>query len=141
MGTRMGWLASLTVIGGFVAMTAAPMVGAAAEHGGKAMGGARHTVSLTKHYTPSPWTNETGWANRAVGKLAFGAKNLLLGWTELITKTSNAVTSKGNVLKGFGVGVRNGAADTLGGALHLVTFPVTCLDVPLPGGGVQTFSK
>ena len=141
MGKRMGWLASVAAIGGLVAMVAAPVAGAAAERGGKAMGGALHTLSLTKDYTPSPWTKEMGWSNRAVGKLGFGAKNLLLGWTELITKTSNAVTSKGNVLKGLGVGFGDGVADTLGGAVHLVTFPVTCLDVPLPGGGVQLSSK
>ena len=30
----------------------------------------------------------------------------------------------------------NGVADTAGGAAHLVTFPVTKLDLPLPEGSV-----
>ena len=141
MGKRMGWLASTAVIGGVVAMVVAPVVGAAAEHGGKAMGGALHTLSLTKDYTPSPWTKELGYSNRAVGKLGFGAKNLLLGWTEIISKTSEASKSNSNVLKGLGMGLKDGVEDTLGGAVHLVTFPITCLDAPLPGGGVQLSSK
>ena len=39
---------------------------------------------------------------------------------------------------GVGIGgLYYAIADTLGGAIHLVTFPVTSLDVPLPNNGVQ----
>ena len=127
----------LVVIG---ALVAAPVMGLAAEHSGKAMSsGALHTLSLTKDYTASPWTQEMGWGQRATGKLGFGVKNLLLGWTELFTEPKEAMDAGSNVFVGIGKGLKNAVEDELGGAVHLVTFPVTCLDAPLPQGGVALF--
>lgn len=138
MGQRIGVVTSLVVAAGVVgALVAAPAVGEAAE----ALGGAKWTLSLTKDYTPSPWTSEVGWSNRAIGKLGFGVKNLLLGWTDLFVEPREASQAGGNVLQGIGVGVKDAVENTLGGAVHLVTFPVTCLDAPLPEGGTQLLSS
>ena len=85
----------------------------------------------------SPWASEMGWANQAKGKFVYGAKNTLLGWTELFTEPRDAVTSGGNFFVGVGKGLWNGVGQTVGGALHLVTFPITQIDVPLPEGGTH----
>jgi hypothetical protein len=110
------------VIGVVVAF---PLMGYAAEHGGKAMG------------SSSPWTQEDGWANQAKAKFGYGLKNTLLGWTELFTEPRDAISEGGNFFMGVGEGVWNGVGQTVGGALHLVTFPIVAIDVPLPEGGTQ----
>jgi len=99
--------------------------------------GAKFTLSLTSDYTASPWTQEVGYTNRAIGKLGFGVKNILLGWTELITEPKDAMNEGGNFFVGLAKGVKNGVFQTVGGVVHLVTFPITCLDAPLPEGGTQ----
>lgn len=114
-------------------MAALPATGYAAEM----VGGAKYTLSLTKDYTPSPWTSEVGWSNRTIGKLGFGVKNLLLGWADLFTETKEAMDSGENFFVGLGRGVKDGIQNELGGAAHIVTFPITGLDVPLPEGGTQ----
>lgn len=137
MGKRTGVVTSLVVAAGIAGLLAvSPAAGEAAEAGGKLM-----TLSLTKDYTPSPWTSEVGWSNRAIGKLGFGVKNLLLGWTDLFVEPREASQAGGNVLQGIGVGVKDAVENTLGGAVHLVTFPITCLDAPLPEGGTQLLSS
>ncbi len=140
MRQLMRFVAGLVIAGGLIVMT---MPAEAAEHGGKKMpmGGKLHTLSLTKDYTASPWTHEEGYGKRAVAKLVFGAKNLLLGWTDLITETQEEVNGGGSFFKGLGVGLKDSVENELGGAVHVVTFPITCLDAPLPEGGVQLFSK
>ena len=128
---------SMALIG---AWAAAPAVGAA-EHGGQAMGGDKIiTLSLTKDYTASPWTHEMGYSNRAMSKLGFGVKNVLLGWTELFTEPKEASQNGDNVLMGIGKGLKNGLEQELGGVVHVVTFPITNLDAPLPEGGTQLLS-
>ena len=87
----------------------------------------------------SPWTSEVGYSNRAIGKLGFGLKNTLLGWTDLFVEPKEALNSGGNFFVGLGAGVKDAVLNTLGGALHLVTFPIPQIDVPLPEGGVQLF--
>ena len=120
-------------------LVVAPAMGFAAEHGGKSMAGDHKlwTLSLTSDYTASPWTMETGYANRAGGKLLFGVKNALLGWTELFTEPKEALDAGENFFVGLGKGLKNGVFQELGGAVHIVTFPITCLDAPLPEGGTQ----
>ena len=95
------------------------------------------TLSLTKDYTASPWTSEAGWGNRFGGKFVFGLKNLLLGWTDLFTEPSEAMNNGTGFLKGLGYGLKDGIENEIGGAVHLVTSPITFLDAPLPEGGVQ----
>ena len=135
MGQRIPVVAGVMVLAAFVGIAVAPAVGEASQ-----MGGAKWTLSLTKDYTASPWTNETGWGARAVGKLGFGVKNLLLGWTDLFVEPKEAVDAGGNFFKGLGVGLVQAVANTVGGAVHLITFPLTELDAPLPEGGTQLLS-
>ena len=136
MVKRIGVVSSIAVLVGLVGvLVARPAVGEAAEMG------KLHTLSLTKDYTASPWTNEVGWSKRAVAKLGFGVKNLLLGWTDLFVEPKEAADAGGNVLTGIGVGVKDAVENTLGGAVHIVTFPLTCLDAPLPEGGTQLLNS
>ncbi len=134
MGKSFRVVSGLLVVAGVVGVLA---LYPAAGYAGDAGSGRLHTLSLTKDYTASPWTKEIGWSKRAGGKLVFGAKNLLLGWTELFSKPAEEIQNGGNFLKGLGMGLVDGVGDEIGGALHVVTFPITCLDVTLPGGGVQ----
>ena len=136
MGKRLGLVASTALLVGLVgSWLAAPAVGEAAD-----AGGAKMTLSLTKDYTASPWTNEAGWSNRALSKLGFGLKNGLLGWTELFLEPKRAIDEGDNFFIGLGVGVKNAVLVTLGGVVHTATFPLTELDAPLPKGGTQLLS-
>ncbi len=132
MGKQIGLVTGIAVLA-VVGMSA--MTPATAEAGD--MGGKRMTLSLTKDYTASPWTNEMGYSKQAVGKLGFGLKNLLLGWTELFTEPKAASDKGDNVLKGIGMGLKNGLEDELGGVVHTVTFFLPQVDAPLPDGGVN----
>ena len=134
MGKRMGLVTSVAVLAVIGTLAAYPTVGEAADmgHGSKMM-----TLSLTKDYTASPWTHETGYSQQAVGKLGFGIKNLLLGWTKFFTEPKEAADKGENIVAGIGMGLKEGLEDTLGGAVHTVTFFVPQIDAPLPEGGVQ----
>lgn len=101
---------------------------------------AKYTLSLTKEYTPSLWTSQVGYCRRAFGKLGFGIKNLLLGWTELFTESHEAVIAGDSVFYSLAKGVTYAVLDELGGVVHLATFPITALDVPLPDGGTHVLS-
>ena len=85
---------------------------------------------------PSPWTKEADWTGKSLSKLGYGLKNVVLGWTEIFTQPSDAAKKGGNVVTGVGKGLWNAVADTLGGAIHTVTFFIP-VDVPLPDGGVS----
>ena len=137
MGKRLGLVAGTMVLVGLVsAVLAAPVVGEAAD----AVSGAKMTLSLTKDYTASPWTNEAGWSNRALSKLGFGLRNGLLGWTELVLEPKRALDEGDNFFVGLAMGVKNAALITLGGVVHTATFPLTELDAPLPKGGTSLLS-
>ena len=127
-----GW-----IVGIMMALVAMPSVALAAGKKEMASSGAKCTMSFTKEYTASPWTSETEYGKRAFGKLGFGAKNLLLGWTELFTEPKASIDKGENFFMGLGRGIKNGLEDELGGAVHIVTFPFTEIDVPLPEGGVS----
>jgi len=136
MGKRRGVIASMAMLVGLVGvLAAAPGVGEAADGGG-----AKVTLSLTKDYTASPWTSEMGWGNRARGKLVFGLRNGLLGWTEMVLEPKRALDEGDNFFVGLGIGAKNAVFNTLGGVIHTVTFPITELDAPLPKGGTQLLS-
>ncbi len=117
MGRRMGLVASLAVLV-VVGVLAAPTIGHAA----------------------SAWAEETGWGNQAKAKLGYGLKNLLLGWTDLFIEPKEAMDAGGNFFVGVGAGVKDALCNTIGGALHTVTFPLPQIDVPLPEGGTQLLS-
>ena len=131
--TGVAVLSAAAVVGLMGALVAFPAVGEAAE-------GKMITLSLTKDFTASPWTHETTYSSRAIGKLGFGVKNLLLGWTDLFVEPMDASHAGENVLKGIGIGIKDTVENEIGGALHLITFPFTTIDVPLPEGGTQVLS-
>ncbi|MBI4597794.1 MAG: hypothetical protein HY737_05270 [Candidatus Omnitrophica bacterium] len=122
------------VLGLMGAFAVVPAVGEAAD-------GAKMTLSLTKDYTASSWTQESGWSNRASAKLGFGLKNLLVGWTEIFLEPKKAADEGGNVFVGIGKGLVNAVGNEVGGVIHTVTFPLTELDAPLPNGGTQLLSS
>ena len=136
MGTRTGAVTGFIVAAGVIgALALSPAKSEAADMGGI------HTLSLTKEYTASPWTKETGWGKVATSKLGFGVKNLLLGWTDLFTVPKKAMDAGDNIFKGIGIGLKDAVENTLGGVVHIVSFPITNLDAPLPDGGVQLLNS
>ena len=137
MGKRIGLVSGLIVVAAVGMSAAYPMVGEAADMGGSKI----VTLSLTKDYTASPWTHDTGYSQQAMGKLGFGVKNTLLGWTELFTEPKEALDKGDNFFVGLGKGLKNGIEDTLGGIVHIVTFPLPQIDAPLPQGGVSLMSS
>ncbi len=88
----------------------------------------------------SPWADESTYATKAAAKLKYGLTNTLLGWTSLIRTPVSASQSGENVLIGIAQGVWDAVGQTCGGALHLVTFPIPAVDVPLPKGGTDILS-
>ena len=127
----------LWVLGMCMAMlTASPGVAQAMVY---TDGGAKYTLSCSEQYTPSAWTSEMGYGTRAAQKLIFGVKNLLVGWVDLFTEPNEARQAGTSLLTGIGAGVKDAILNELGGAIHLVTFPITGLDVALPEGGTELF--
>ena len=102
-----------------------------------AKSGAKYTLSLTHEYTPSAWTQETGYKEQMAHKFLFGGKNTLLGWMELYNEPRESIQAKQGFFRGMGRGLVNMLGDTVGGVLHVATFPITALDVPLPEGGTN----
>ena len=86
-------------------------------------------------FAASPWTSETTWSNKAKAKLVFGLKNLLGGWSEILTEPMNYNKEGKNVPEGIAKGLFNAVVFTIGGALHVITFPFP-VDVPLPDNGI-----
>ena len=90
-------------------------------------------------WAASPWTTGTTYQEKMMGKLGFGLKNTLLGWTEIIKQPIKG--AKDEHVAGFGKGLFTGLYDgvlyTVGGVLHIVTFPIVSVDVPLPNDGVK----
>ncbi len=123
------------VVVGVLLLAPAMSVAAAEMKGG---GSNLITLSLTPGKdTASPWTTEMGYSNRAIHKLGFGLKNLLLGWTDLFTEPKQALDAGNNFFVGVGYGIKDAIENELGGVVHVVTFPITNVDAPLPEGGVQ----
>lgn len=85
----------------------------------------------------SPWASEATYKAQVCGKLKYGVMNTLLGWTSLFRTPVKASQAGENVLMGIGHGVWNAVGQTVGGALHAVTFPLPQIDVPLPEGGTD----
>lgn len=111
MGKRFGWM----VLG--AALLMAPLTASAA----------------------SPWASEATYGDKSVAKLKYGLTNTLLGWTSLFRTPMQASQSGENVLVGIGRGVWNAVGQTVGGIVHLVTFPIPQLDIPLPEGGTDVW--
>lgn len=88
-------------------------------------------------FAGSPWAGEGSYADQVKGKLDFGLKNVLGGWTELLDEPMNAPRTADGIAKGIGKGIYNAVVYTLGGVLHTVTFPVIQIDIPIPDNGVS----
>jgi len=85
----------------------------------------------------SAWNKDSSsYGQKAFHKFTYGLSNVVLGWSEIFTEPYEAAKSGDNFIEGVGRGLWNGIADTVGGALHLVTFPLTTVDIPLPEGGI-----
>jgi hypothetical protein len=87
-------------------------------------------------FAASPWTQKEGYDGKLVGKLMFGLRNLVFGWTEIFMAPAAAFDSGDNVMAGFGKGLLNMVIYTVGGAANTVTFPIP-FDIPLPNNGTQ----
>ncbi len=92
-------------------------------------------IPLGKDSLYSPWLNELDYPNQVVGKLLFGGRNILFGWTDVLLEPRNAVKFGEHWLVGVGRGVRKGFLNTVGGFGHLITFPLPQIDFQLPDGG------
>src|SRR3989338_2420212 len=88
----------------------------------------------------SSWADGATYGDKSVAKLKYGLTNTLLGWTSLFRTPMQASQSGENVLVGIGRGVWNAVGQTVGGIVHLVTFPIPQLDIPLPEGGTDVLS-
>ena len=130
---KKNWLVVL-IVGGLLV---SPIVAQAADMDHAMTGGAKVTLSLTKNPAPSPWTSEMGYGNRVGHKLEFGVKNLLLGWLDLFMEPREAHQNKVCIFKGIGYGLKDTIENEVGGVVHLITFPITSVDAPLPEGGIQ----
>jgi hypothetical protein len=85
----------------------------------------------------SEWASGATYGEKATGKLKYGVKNALLGWTSLFSTPYEATQAGDNVLVGIAQGLWNGVGQTVGGVAHAVTFPLPQIDIPLPEGGVS----
>ncbi len=87
-------------------------------------------------FAASPWTTEKTYIEKTAKKLEFGLKNALLGWTEIGSETIAYKNNGKNAFQGTAVGLGEAVIYTVGGVLHVATFPIP-LDIPLPENGVQ----
>src|SRR3989338_8722143 len=85
----------------------------------------------------SSWAEGVTYGEKAGGKLKYGVTNLLLGWTSLFREPVQASQAGENVFVGLGRGVWNAVGQTVGGAVHTVTFPIPQINIPLPEGGTD----
>ncbi len=87
----------------------------------------------------SPWTKKTTYTEKMFGKLDYGVENMLFGVTHIITEPLHGINDGGLAggFQGLATGTLHAVEYVGGGALHVVTFPITNLDVPLPDGGAQ----
>ncbi len=138
MNRGIAWIAAMLVLGGMPGAQAevASSMPVSRDGGRVNFQDGRLTLSLTPEYTPSPWTENEGYLAQSLGKLAFGMRNLLWGWTDLFREPLDATASGENVFVGIGWGIKDSLLNLLGGAMHLATFPIPYLDTPLPEGGI-----
>ena len=88
----------------------------------------------------SSWASGATYGEQVNGKLKYGLTNTLLGWTSLFRTPVQSSKAGENVLVGVGKGLWNAVGQTVGGVLHLVTFPIPAIDVPLPQGGTDVLA-
>lgn len=86
----------------------------------------------------SPWTKESGYWQKIEAKAYFGMSNLFLGWLDMFSEAENASSDNQNAFAAFGKGLLHFPVLTVGGLLHVITFPIPQLDIPLIHDGVST---
>lgn len=94
-------------------------------------------VCFASYFENSPWRDEATYNRRMMQKFGFGFANLVIGPFELFQEPYKSVQDEEMMWKGLGRGLVNGIIDCIGGALHMITFPVTALDIRLPEGGTD----
>lgn len=93
--------------------------------------------SSSQAFAASPWAEKGEYKDQVLAKLDFGVKNTLGGWMELFQQPMKSHKDGKTVSEGALRGIYYAIADTFGGALHLVTFPLPQVDVELPENGVS----
>ena len=86
----------------------------------------------------SPWADGATYGEKVTGKLKYGLTNALLGWTSLFIEPAPHVGE--NLFVRIGRRVWDAVGQTVGGAVHAVTFPIPQIDIPLPEGGAYILS-
>ncbi len=83
-------------------------------------------------FPASPWTKKDGYVAKTVSKLGFGLMNVAGGWTAVVSEFYEPPQDN---IAALGLrAIARVVTNTVGGALHVVTFPVP-VDIRLPGGG------
>lgn len=85
-----------------------------------------------ENWKPSPWVKKEPYMEKIINKLGFGLTNGLTGWLAVFFEPYCAQ----NKWTGLAKGAWRTITNTVGGSLHIVTFPVP-VDIPLPDGGVR----
>ena len=93
-------------------------------------------ICSTAHAIYSPWMDAGSYPNKAFQKLMYGIQNVALGWSEIITEPLQHHHTNKQLANSLAKGFMNAVTDTVGGAVHAVTFPFTNVDVVLPEKGV-----
>ncbi len=88
-------------------------------------------------FASSPWVGQASYGKTALDKLSFGLKNTTGGWTEILRRPFDHGFDGKGMLLGLGTGIYNTVTYTVGGAMHLGTFPITSLDIAIPDNGVS----
>ena len=89
-------------------------------------------------FAASSWNREgISRCEKMKEKFVYGLTNVALGWTEILQEPGEAIKEKRCFLCGFGQGLGNALGDTVGGAVHLITFWCPKTDVALPEGGTD----
>ena len=86
-------------------------------------------------FARSPWTTVQDYGDQAVSKLGFGLRNILIGWQDIPVETYRSLEKGELVFIGLAKGTVKTLGRAVGGAAHVLTFPVTSVDVPLPENG------
>ncbi len=82
----------------------------------------------------SPWSQNPTYKSKAKGKLGYGLKNSLLGWTAIFIEPYQP--KYGKPWEGFCVGIAQSVFYTASGLIQLVTFPIP-VDFPDVGRGIH----
>jgi len=89
-------------------------------------------ASANEDWPASHWTNEKSYFEKSLHKLGFGLYNVTSAWMEIFVEPHR----HSNPFEGLAIGFGKAVTNTIGGAIQIVTFPLTT-DAPLPEGGAR----